>query len=258
MCILRNFLCKKRIIENIPFKKEKIKNVTNCLWCLLFYTFSTFCNTYFIQFVKESRAFVSQYLFFKYLAFQKSDFPMPISLWLLLLTQIAYYIHLFYYSIFIDTFKADTLLMTFHHILTLFLQITSYEIGYVFLGILVEFLHDANDIILNTTKILYFAAPSDKDLKKILKLINLRLTKVLHESFVVLQKYNLSYTLPGLRLCSFKHPLYHSDYCISDYSWTDERALDSNDSRGNHCILTKTPINPRTSDKRVSKNSKFE
>lgn len=66
--------------------------------------------------------------------------------------ECGFYLHSIYATLYMDAKRKDFLVMLFHHFLTLALIIVSYATRYHKIGILVVFVHDATDIILEFTK----------------------------------------------------------------------------------------------------------
>jgi sphingoid base N-stearoyltransferase len=66
--------------------------------------------------------------------------------------ECGFYFHSVYATIYMDTKRKDFYVMLIHHFLTMALMIVSYATKYHKIGILVIFVHDATDIILEFTK----------------------------------------------------------------------------------------------------------
>lgn len=66
--------------------------------------------------------------------------------------ECGFYFHSVYATLFMDTKRKDFLVMLFHHFLTMILLIVSFATRYHKIGILVVFLHDVTDILLEFTK----------------------------------------------------------------------------------------------------------
>lgn len=70
------------------------------------------------------------------------------------LLQASFYVHASWATCVLDEWKKDSPLLLVHHAVTIILMGTSYAYRYQDVGIFVLFLHDACDVILNTTKVL--------------------------------------------------------------------------------------------------------
>uniref|UniRef100_A0A8C2YKJ6 Ceramide synthase 1 n=1 Tax=Chinchilla lanigera TaxID=34839 RepID=A0A8C2YKJ6_CHILA len=75
------------------------------------------------------------------------------------LLQGSFYGHSIYATLYMDTWRKDSVVMLTHHVVTLALIVCSYAFRYHNVGILVLFLHDLNDVQLEFTKLnTYFRA----------------------------------------------------------------------------------------------------
>jgi len=70
------------------------------------------------------------------------------------LLQASFYLHASWATCALDEWKKDSPLLLAHHAVTIILMATSYAYRYQDVGIFVLFLHDACDVILNSTKVL--------------------------------------------------------------------------------------------------------
>lgn len=83
------------------------------------------------------------------------DVPTDIAIAYLL--QCSFYGHSIYATVYMDTWRKDSVVMLLHHVVTLTLIAFSYAFRYHNVGILVLFLHDVNDVQLEFTKLnVYF------------------------------------------------------------------------------------------------------
>lgn len=78
--------------------------------------------------------------------------PIPIEIKYLYFVECGFYIHSVYATLFMDEKRKDFAVMLIHHFLTLVLIIVSYGTRYHKIGVMVLFVHDATDIILEFTK----------------------------------------------------------------------------------------------------------
>ncbi|ELW67136.1 LAG1 longevity assurance like protein 1, partial [Tupaia chinensis] len=73
------------------------------------------------------------------------------------LLQGSFYGHSIYATVYMDTWRKDSVVMLVHHVVTLVLIVSSYAFRYHNVGILVLFLHDISDVQLEFTKLnIYF------------------------------------------------------------------------------------------------------
>ncbi|GIY74932.1 ceramide synthase 1 [Caerostris extrusa] len=83
--------------------------------------------------------------------------PPPTDLYLMYMAQCGFYVHSLYATLFLDTWRKDSLVMMIHHVLTVTLISISYSLRYHNIGSLVLFTHDLCDVFLEFTKLnVYF------------------------------------------------------------------------------------------------------
>jgi ceramide synthetase len=78
------------------------------------------------------------------------DIPWEITL--IYYIECGFYLHSIYGTIYMDIVRKDFYVMLIHHILTMTLIIVSYATRYHKIGLLVLFVHDVTDILLEFTK----------------------------------------------------------------------------------------------------------
>jgi ceramide synthetase len=78
------------------------------------------------------------------------------SLRWLYIVQIGFYIHCAYATVYLETIRRDFLVMMLHHTLTISLLLFSYTVRFHKIGLLVLFLQDIGDIVLECAKISYY------------------------------------------------------------------------------------------------------
>ncbi|CAF0836893.1 unnamed protein product [Brachionus calyciflorus] len=76
----------------------------------------------------------------------------PFEIRLIYFIECGFYLHSIYATIFMDAWRKDFFVMLLHHVLTLTLISVSYATRYHKIGILVLFVHDITDILLEFTK----------------------------------------------------------------------------------------------------------
>ncbi|GFY45362.1 ceramide synthase 1 [Trichonephila inaurata madagascariensis] len=87
----------------------------------------------------------------------------PMDIYVMYMAQCGFYIHSLYATLFLDTWRKDSLVMMIHHVLTVTLISISYSLRYHNIGSLVLFTHDACDILLEYTKLnVYFKIQGGK------------------------------------------------------------------------------------------------
>ncbi|KAJ8277355.1 hypothetical protein GJAV_G00074290 [Gymnothorax javanicus] len=122
-------------------------------WKLLFYTMSWSYSTYLLFFTQYSFFYDPPSVFYDW----KSGMSVPTDIAIAYLIQGSFYGHSIYATIYMDAWRKDSAVMVVHHIITLALITFSYAFRYHNIGILVLFLHDINDILLEFTKLnVYF------------------------------------------------------------------------------------------------------
>lgn len=76
----------------------------------------------------------------------------PWDISLIYFIECGFYVHSIYATLFMDTWRKDLPVMIIHHVLTLVLITVSYATRYHKVGLLVIFVHDVTDILLEFTK----------------------------------------------------------------------------------------------------------
>ncbi|XP_076333184.1 ceramide synthase 1-like isoform X1 [Tachypleus tridentatus] len=85
------------------------------------------------------------------------DEPVPIDIYILYIVQCSFYLHSVYATLFLDTWRKDSIVLLIHHVITLVLVSSSLALRYQNIGILVLLLHDICDVQLEFTKLnVYF------------------------------------------------------------------------------------------------------
>jgi len=81
------------------------------------------------------------------------DTQIPTDIYLIHIIQLAYYVHSIYSSLAIDLWRKDTPTLLFHHVICIALMFISIFTRSHNAGLLVMFLHDGCDILLEGTKL---------------------------------------------------------------------------------------------------------
>ncbi|KAJ7321491.1 Ceramide synthase 1 [Desmophyllum pertusum] len=79
--------------------------------------------------------------------------PVPQDIYMLYLAEAGFYFHSVYATLFMDQWRRDSILMILHHILANLLILFSFAIRYYKIGVVVLFLHDVSDVVLECTKL---------------------------------------------------------------------------------------------------------
>ncbi|XP_063770603.1 ceramide synthase 1 isoform X1 [Pseudophryne corroboree] len=142
-----------------PFSKwcrlrpREAEKVPESAWKCLFYSLSwTYCS-YLLFFTEHNFFYDSPSAFHGW----KSGADVPRNIALIYLIQGSFYAHSTYATLYMDVWRKDSVVMILHHVVTFCLIMFSYAFRYHNIGILVLFLHDFNDILLEFTKLnIYF------------------------------------------------------------------------------------------------------
>ncbi|KAJ8270947.1 hypothetical protein GJAV_G00121050 [Gymnothorax javanicus] len=128
-------------------------------WKLCFYSMSWSYSIYLL--------FCSRYSFFQnppsVFYGWKRGIVVPMDIAVAYLIQGSFYGHSIYATIYMDAWRRDSIVMVIHHVVTLALITFSYAFRYHNVGVLVLFLHDVNDVLLEFTKLnVYFKSRGDR------------------------------------------------------------------------------------------------
>ncbi|XP_035204280.1 ceramide synthase 1 [Oxyura jamaicensis] len=122
-------------------------------WKLLFYTLSWSYGIYLLFFTDYPFFYDPPSVFYGW----KKGMDVPTDIAIAYLLQCSFYGHSIYATVYMDTWRKDSVVMLLHHVVTLTLIAFSYAFRYHNVGILVLFLHDVNDVQLEFTKLnVYF------------------------------------------------------------------------------------------------------
>uniref|UniRef100_A0A8D0EBY3 Ceramide synthase 1 n=1 Tax=Salvator merianae TaxID=96440 RepID=A0A8D0EBY3_SALMN len=122
-------------------------------WKLIFYTLSWSYGTYLLFFAGYPFFYDPPSAFYDW----KKGLEVPTDIALIYLVHASFYIHSVYATLYMDTWRKDSVVMLIHHVVTLLLISVSYMFRYHNSGVLVLFLHDISDIQLEFTKLnVYF------------------------------------------------------------------------------------------------------
>nr|CAB3230101.1 ceramide synthase 1 [Phallusia mammillata] len=136
---------------NLP-KLETIK-APESAWKVIFYSFTWSYSIYLLFFTKNNFFFDAPSTFYGW----DLHGVVPKEIYIAYLIQLSFYVHSVYATLYIDMWRKDSVVMLAHHVVTMLLIAFSYVFRYTNVGILVLFLHDITDIILEATKLaVYF------------------------------------------------------------------------------------------------------
>ncbi|KPP65769.1 ceramide synthase 1-like, partial [Scleropages formosus] len=122
-------------------------------WKLIFYSVSWSYSTYLLFFCQYPFFHDPPSVFYGW----TSGMGVPADIAVAYLIQGSFYGHSIYATMYMDAWRKDSIVMIVHHVITLALITFSYAFRYHSIGILVLFLHDLNDILLEFTKLnVYF------------------------------------------------------------------------------------------------------
>ncbi|XP_027014499.1 ceramide synthase 1 [Tachysurus fulvidraco] len=122
-------------------------------WKLVFYTVSWSYCAYLLFFCNYGFFHNPSSVFHNW----KSGMQVPTDIAFAYLIQGSFYGHSIYATIYMDAWRKDSAVMLLHHFITLALIAFSYAFRFHNIGLLVLFLHDINDILLEFTKLnVYF------------------------------------------------------------------------------------------------------
>ncbi|XP_032902868.1 ceramide synthase 1 isoform X1 [Amblyraja radiata] len=123
------------------------------MWKLMFYTASWSYTSYLLFFTDYPFFHDPPSVFYEW----RPTNEVPKDMAIAYLVQCSFYGHAIYATIYMDAWRKDSVVMLVHHVITLALIAFSYAFRYHNVGILVLFLHDVNDILLEFTKLnVYF------------------------------------------------------------------------------------------------------
>jgi len=134
----------------VPDSSKRVK-LSESLWKSIYY--ATTCIWVLGSFTSTS----SYNLWNLRLTWFECEKPIPLSVKYYYLTQLAFYLHSIFAHLTIEVRRRDFFQMLVHHLVTVFLICISYGMGYVRPGIVVLFLHDINDVFLESGKILVYS-----------------------------------------------------------------------------------------------------
>ncbi|KAF1743965.1 hypothetical protein MXB_634 [Myxobolus squamalis] len=128
--------------------ERQMKKFVEAFWLLTFYLTAFAINCGLIhryQLINSDRD--------KFFDIHFGPNPLTVGVGVARIFQTSYYLQSLYSIVFVEKPRSDFLLLIVHHLCTIFLQLLSYSSGFMYAAITVEFLHDINQIFLNSAKI---------------------------------------------------------------------------------------------------------
>jgi ceramide synthetase len=90
------------------------------------------------------------------------NMKVPSDIRILYFIECGFYLHSIYATLYMDVKRKDNFVMLLHHVLTMTLITVSYATRYHKIGLLVLFVHDVTDILLEFTKLNVYLKNRDK------------------------------------------------------------------------------------------------
>ncbi|VUZ40460.1 unnamed protein product [Hymenolepis diminuta] len=152
ICVIS--LLRTRIGKKFNTEQSQKKAMTP-LWNTISYAF-LFSVEAFTLYNYGYNDFIYPLCIFKEIHFRHGYFddPTPLQYYWLYMFQIGYYVHSFYATIRLDVKRKDTYVILIHHVLTIALLSFSFFAKFHRIGLMVLFLHDISDVILELGKFL--------------------------------------------------------------------------------------------------------
>ncbi|XP_076801395.1 ceramide synthase 1-like [Clavelina lepadiformis] len=146
--IITDFIYKP-IVNNAGLDAQSTRKAPESVWKLLFYSCTWAYSIYILFFTEHNFFYDAPSSFYGW----KPQSPVPTKIYIAYLVQFSFYAHSVYGTLFMDVWRKDSKVMLAHHFVTLLLIGFSYAFRYTNVGILILFLHDITDILLEGTKL---------------------------------------------------------------------------------------------------------
>ncbi|XP_065841899.1 ceramide synthase 1-like [Oscarella lobularis] len=111
-------------------------------WRGSYYVYSWFYCTYLVW--KYDLFFHPEYCWTTW----SSGMDIPMEIYVVYVSQVGYYSHCIYATLCLDLKQKDYHMMVLHHVITIFLIGFSLSVRYYYIGVLLIFHHDINDLLL--------------------------------------------------------------------------------------------------------------
>lgn len=145
-----NFVLLNRIPKWVDMAKDSAQKLPESLWKCAFYIITWTWAVYLIA--TEDYFFDLQSHWNKW----HPGAPVDASLRWLYIIQIGFYMHCAYATVFLETIRKDFVVLMLHHVLTILLLVFSFGARYHKIGLLVLFLQDIGDIVLEAAKTAFY------------------------------------------------------------------------------------------------------
>lgn len=142
-----DFVIFKRLPVMLEVNKENAVKMPESCWKGFAYT-CTWIWAVYIMFTRPN-------LFFNpdsHWSDWKPGIPITSDVYWLYMIQMGFYLHCVYATLFIETRRKDFLVLMIHHFLTLSLLLFSLAVRFQKIGLMVLFLHDIGDVMLEVSK----------------------------------------------------------------------------------------------------------
>lgn len=144
-----------RIFDKIGKKcnlnSEGIEKLPESGWKFFFYTISWLLVSYTLLWEESGRFILSPNTVWKEYVFDLTSIPST-SYYIVFLIECSFYVHSLYATLFLDSWRKDSLVLMVHHIMTVALLVFSWSARYHRPALVTLFLHDSCDPILEFTK----------------------------------------------------------------------------------------------------------
>jgi len=160
--ILKKCIFWTRVVELFDTPLSQARLMTP-LFNVVAYTFLYVADSYAILQVGETDLMYPLCIF-KDIRFKVGYFdqPVPFAYYWVYMLQLGYYIHSFYGTLYLDVKRKDTQVMLAHHVLTVCLLHFSLTVRLYRIGLIVLFLHDISDILLEAAKLVIVLRKHDQ------------------------------------------------------------------------------------------------
>nr|CUU97869.1 hypothetical transcript [Hymenolepis microstoma] len=159
---IARYTCTFFFLRTVVGKKfateQSQKKAITPLWNTISYAFLFTVEAFTLYFYGYND-FIYPLCIFKEIHFRHGYFddPVPLHYYWLYMFQMGYYMHSFYATIRLDIRRKDTSVILIHHVLTIALLSFSFFARLYRVGVLVLFLHDISDVLLESGKFMVAA-----------------------------------------------------------------------------------------------------
>lgn len=142
----------KPVLSLSKLGKRETRKAPESAWKLMFYSFTWCYSIYLLFFSSYDFFFNSPLTFYKW----ENGQPVPWDIYVFYMVQLSFYFHSVYGTLYMDVWRKDSVVMLLHHVVTLLLIGFSYVFRFTNVGVLILFLHDITDIVLEFTKLVLY------------------------------------------------------------------------------------------------------